>query len=58
MIRNQRVTVVLPAYNAARTLEQTIRQIDRAVADDVIVVDDASTDSTREIARPAPRALC
>ncbi len=51
MIDHKRVTVVLPAYNAARTLEQTIRHIDRAVADDVIVVDDASTDRTRDIAR-------
>jgi len=51
VIHGKRVTVVLPAYNAARTIEQTIRQIDRGVADDVIVVDDASTDRTREIAR-------
>ena len=50
MIEGKRVTVVLPAYNAARTLEQTIQQIDRVVADDLIVVDDASTDATREIA--------
>jgi glycosyltransferase involved in cell wall biosynthesis len=42
---------VLPAYNAARTLERTISQIDRAVADDLIVVDDGSTDDTREIAQ-------
>jgi glycosyltransferase involved in cell wall biosynthesis len=51
MIGTQRVTAVLPAYNAALTIEQTIRQIDRAVVDDVIVVDDASTDRTRDIAR-------
>lgn len=51
MIQGQRVTVVLPAYNAARTLERTIAQIDRTVADDVIVVDDASTDRTRDIAQ-------
>jgi glycosyltransferase involved in cell wall biosynthesis len=51
MIGNKRVTVVLPAYNAARTLEMTLRQIDRKVADDIILVDDASTDQTREVAR-------
>ncbi len=51
MIDNKRVTVVLPAYNAARTLEQTIHHVDRSVADDLIVVDDASTDRTREIAK-------
>ena len=51
MIRDQRVAVVLPAYNAARTLEMTIRQIDRTIVDDVIVVDDGSTDQTQQIAR-------
>lgn len=51
VIHGQRVAVVLPAYNAARTLEQTIAQIDRSVADDIILVDDASIDRTREIAR-------
>ena len=51
MIEGKRVTVILPAYNAAMTLERTVRQIDRAVADDLIVVDDGSTDRTREIVR-------
>jgi glycosyltransferase involved in cell wall biosynthesis len=51
MIDQKRVTVVLPAYNAARTLEATISRIDRSVADDLIVVDDASTDETRAVAR-------
>ncbi len=49
MIHSQKVCVVLPAYNAARTLEKTVADIDRAVADDIIVVDDGSTDATREI---------
>lgn len=51
VLNRQRITVVLPAYNAARTLENTLAQIDRSVADDVILVDDASTDRTREVAR-------
>jgi len=51
MINGQRVAVVLPAYNAARTLVQTLSQIDRAIADEVILVDDRSTDATRDIAR-------
>ena len=44
------VVVVLPAYNAARTLVRTFRDIPRDVVDDVILVDDASQDDTVEIA--------
>jgi glycosyltransferase involved in cell wall biosynthesis len=51
MISGKRVVVVLPAYNAARTLRQTVEEIDRAVVDDVILVDDASTDATLAVAR-------
>ncbi len=51
MIGNQRVTVVLPAYNAARTLERTCREIPRDIVDDVILTDDASCDNTLEVAR-------
>jgi glycosyltransferase involved in cell wall biosynthesis len=51
MISGRRVCVVMPAYNAARTLAQTVAEIDRSVADDVIVVDDASRDETVEVAR-------
>lgn len=51
MISGAKISVVLPAYNAARTIEHTIANIDRALIDDVVVVDDASTDQTREIVR-------
>src|SRR6185312_10946637 len=51
MINRQHVAVVLPAYNAAKTLERTLSHVDRSIVDDVIVVDDHSTDETREIAR-------
>jgi glycosyltransferase involved in cell wall biosynthesis len=51
MIGNKQVCVVLPAYNAARTLQATLNQIDRSVADEIIVVDDGSTDATRELVR-------
>ena len=51
MIGGKRVCVVMPAYNAARRLEQTTGEIDRTVADDVILVDDASHDETVAIAR-------
>jgi len=51
MISGRRVTVVMPAYNAAGTLRQTTEEIDRSIVDDVILVDDASGDDTVRIAR-------
>jgi glycosyltransferase involved in cell wall biosynthesis len=51
VLQGQKICAVLPAYNAARTLEQTVAALDRAVVDEIIVVDDASTDATREITR-------
>ena len=51
MINGQKVVVVLPAYNAAKTLEQTFSEIDRNLVDEVILVDDASKDDTLVIAR-------
>lgn len=51
MIHQQRVIVVLPAYNAAKTLEQTYREIPMEVVDQVILVDDASHDETVALAR-------
>jgi glycosyltransferase involved in cell wall biosynthesis len=41
----------MPAYNAGKTLRRTVAEIDRAVADDVILVDDASRDDTVQVAR-------
>lgn len=51
MIKGQQVVVVLPAYNAALTLERTYREIDRSIVDDVILVDDASSDETVAVAQ-------
>lgn len=42
---------MLPAYNAAATLQKTVADIDRSVIDEVLIVDDASTDDTVEEAR-------
>jgi glycosyltransferase involved in cell wall biosynthesis len=42
---------VLPAYQAERTLEQTVREIPRQSVDEIILVDDASSDRTMEIAQ-------
>ncbi len=51
MYKSKKVIVVLPAYNAAQTLERTWREIPMDLVDDVILCDDASRDSTAEVAR-------
>lgn len=45
-----RTLVVMPAYNAARTLESTLRAIPPSAADEILLVDDASRDGTAELA--------
>jgi glycosyltransferase involved in cell wall biosynthesis len=51
MLNKKRVAVVLPAYNAEVTLARTLREIDRTVIDDILIVDDASTDRTVSVAK-------
>ena len=51
MERSKKVVVVMPAYNAERTLERTLDDIPREWVDDIILVDDASRDGTVELAR-------
>jgi glycosyltransferase involved in cell wall biosynthesis len=53
-IRRARVIVVMPALNAAATLEATVEDIPRHVVDEVILVDDKSTDNTLDLARKLP----
>jgi len=50
MYKNKKIVVVLPAYNAALTLEKTYREIPLDMVDEVILVDDCSNDSTFEVA--------
>lgn len=50
MLNGKRVAVILPAYNAARTLARTVGQIPREVVDDIILTDDASSDGTADMA--------
>lgn len=50
MIEGKKVIVVLPAYNAERTLERTYHDIPKDVVDKVILVDDSSTDHTVQVA--------
>ncbi|NIG54105.1 glycosyltransferase family 2 protein [Chitinophaga sp. Cy-1792] len=51
MINGQKVVVVLPAYNADKTLKITYEEIDRSIVDDIILVDDASKDNTVGVAK-------
>jgi glycosyltransferase involved in cell wall biosynthesis len=50
MYNNKKVIVVLPAYNAALTLEKTIKEIPSDIVDEIVLVDDNSTDNTLEVA--------
>lgn len=50
MINNKKIVVVLPAYNAETTLEQTFNEIPFDIVDEIVLVDDASHDSTTKVA--------
>jgi len=50
MIKNKKIAVVLPAYNAEKTLKQTYDEIPFDIVDEVILVDDQSKDNTVEVA--------
>jgi glycosyltransferase involved in cell wall biosynthesis len=51
MIKNKKIIVVLPAYNAEKTLLATLNEIPFDIVDDIILVDDCSSDKTIEIAK-------
>src|SRR5205807_9125758 len=50
MLNGKRILVVMPAYNAAKTLEQTHREVPKDFVDEVILVDDGSHDATAKVA--------
>ena len=50
MLNGQKIIVVMPAYNAAKTLEQTVAEIPRDIVDEILLVDDASGDETVKLA--------
>jgi glycosyltransferase involved in cell wall biosynthesis len=51
MLHGKKIVVVMPAYNAERTLERVYREIPFEFVDDVILVDDESTDDAAELGR-------
>jgi glycosyltransferase involved in cell wall biosynthesis len=51
MINDKKLVIVLPAYNAELTLRQTYSEIPFDIVDEVVLVDDLSTDGTLELAR-------
>jgi len=51
VLNNKKIIVVMPAYNAARTLAQTYREIPLDIVDEVLLVDDKSSDETVALAR-------
>ena len=50
MLNNRKIVVVLPAYNAGKTLARTVAEIPREIVDEILLVDDASADETVELA--------
>jgi glycosyltransferase involved in cell wall biosynthesis len=51
LLNGKKIFVVMPAYNAVRTLRQTCAELPRDVVDEVLLVDDHSSDATVELAR-------
>ncbi|MBW2667590.1 MAG: glycosyltransferase family 2 protein, partial [Deltaproteobacteria bacterium] len=51
MFHGKKIVVVMPAYNAAKTIERTYREIPMDLVDEVVVTDDASPDDTVEVSK-------
>ena len=51
MIKGKKIVIVLPAYNAEKTLKRTYDEIPFDIVDDVVLVDDCSKDNTSEVGR-------
>jgi glycosyltransferase involved in cell wall biosynthesis len=51
MYKDKKVVVVMPAYNAAKTLEKTLYEVPKGLVDEVVLCDDASKDNTAALAK-------
>lgn len=50
MLNGNKIVVVMPSYNAARTLARTVAEVPRDIVDEIVLVDDASSDETVKLA--------
>jgi glycosyltransferase involved in cell wall biosynthesis len=50
MLNGKKIVVVMPSYNAARTLARTVAEVPRDIVDEILLVDDASSDETVDLA--------
>jgi len=50
MLNNKRVSVLIPAFNEEKSIAQVIKDLPKDIVDEIVVVDNASTDATQEIA--------
>ena len=50
MIKNKKIVLVMPSYNAEQTLTATYNEVDKSIIDEIILVDDASIDGTVKLA--------
>ena len=51
MLNNKKIAVIMPAYNAEKTLEITYNELYKDIVDEIILVDDNSSDKTKEVAK-------
>lgn len=51
MLNKKKIVVVMPAYNAEKTLEKTYNEIYKDIVDEIILIDDKSNDNTKDIAK-------
>jgi glycosyltransferase involved in cell wall biosynthesis len=51
VFHDKKIVIVMPAYNAAQTIERTYKEIPLDLVDEVVVIDDASADETVAVAR-------
>ena len=51
MINGKKICVVMPAYNAEKTLQRTYDEIPKDIVDEIILTDDASKDKTVDVAK-------
>ncbi len=50
MLHNKRISVLIPAFNEEKSIAQVIKELPRDIVDEIMVIDNASTDATHEIA--------